>query len=106
MQAGARRLPFYSQILFWVIPAALVVFNSGMRHPASPARAAPSVVIWGAGGRAKMVLQQSSPSPSPAPAASLGPATRVPSSPSVYADPSPAGRTDGKMGRFCQKAPI
>lgn len=99
MQACARRLLFYSQILFWVILAALVVINSGMRHPASPARPALSVGIWVAEGRAETVLQQSSLSPSPVPAASLGAPTSVPSPCSDCADLSPAGRTDGKTGR-------
>lgn len=73
MQAGALRLLFYSQILFWVIPAALVMINSGMCQPASLAGVALSVVIWVVGGRTETLPRQSSLSPSPVPAASLGP---------------------------------
>lgn len=105
MQAGALRLLFYSQILFWLIPAALVMINSGMRHAASPARAALSIVIWVAGGRAETMPRQSSLSPSPAPAALQAP---LPMScpPFLTADHSSAGRADRKMEGFCQKAPI
>ena len=106
MQTGTLRLLFYSQILFWVIPEALVVINSGMCHPGSPAGAALGIVIWVAGGRAETVPWQSSPSPRPAPAASLGPPTHVPSPVLDCADLLPAGRADRKMEGFCQKAPI
>lgn len=77
MQAGTLRLPFYSQVLFWVIPAALAAINSGMCCPASPAGPALSDVVWVAGGRAETVPRHSSLSPSPTPAALLGPPTHV-----------------------------
>lgn len=59
-----QRLLFYSQSLFCLIPAALVV-NSGMCHPGFPSRATSSLVIQVVGGRAEAVPQQSFPKAQP-----------------------------------------
>lgn len=62
MQAGARRLLFYSQTLFWVISAPLVI-NSGMHHPASTAGAALECDDLGCGRQSRELQSSLSPSP-------------------------------------------